>query len=195
MKRHLKKSMAVILLLVIAWLAFVGSSIYRFGYKDRAAKADCIIVLGAAAYGNQPSPVFEERIRHAITLFASGYASMVIFTGGISNGSSHAESKVAATYAIQRGVPAIAIRTETISRTTQQNLAEARKIMRSQGLHSAVIVSDPLHLRRAVMMADDLGIKSFPSATQTSRYQSLKSNLGFLFREMYFYHHYLLTGD
>jgi uncharacterized SAM-binding protein YcdF (DUF218 family) len=56
-------------------------------------------------------------------------------------------------------------------------------------------VSDPLHMKRAMMMADDLDIAAVSSPTPTSRYRSLKTKLGFLLRELYFIHHYSATGD
>ena len=55
-----------LLLLVLVWLLGVAAYIVWVGERDQAAKADVIIVLGAAAYDANPSPVFEERIRHGI---------------------------------------------------------------------------------------------------------------------------------
>jgi uncharacterized SAM-binding protein YcdF (DUF218 family) len=49
-------------------------------------------------------------------------------------------------------------------------------------------------MKRAMMMADDLGIVAVSSPTPTSRYRTLKTKLGFLLRELYFIHHYFATG-
>jgi uncharacterized SAM-binding protein YcdF (DUF218 family) len=186
----------VVLILAIAlagWLTAVGFSIWSFGNEDHAKPSDCAIVLGAAVYGTEPSPVFEERIKHAISLYRAGTVSKIIFTGGFGEGASHAESSVAANYAIRKGVPASAVLTETKSRTTRGNLVEAKALMST--LHTAILVSDPLHMKRAALMAHDLGISAVSSPTPTSRYRSLKSKLGFLVREIYFYHHYRATGN
>ena len=161
---------------------------------DGAAKSDCIVVLGAAVYGEKPSPVFEERIRHGVHLFKEGYAPWILFTGGRGDRATLAESEAAAQFAISNGVPQDSILTEAKSRTTQQNLAEANVLMGARGLKSAVLVSDPLHLFRAAQMAEDLKIEAHLSATPTSRYQSLRSRMGFLIRELYFCHHYWITG-
>jgi uncharacterized SAM-binding protein YcdF (DUF218 family) len=67
--------------------------------------------------------------------------------------------------------------------------------MKTHNLKSAIIVSDPLHMKRAMMMADDLGIEAVSSPTPTTRYRSLRTKLGFLVRELYFVHHYVLTGN
>ncbi len=195
MRRPISKR-RIVLFLAIAmtgWLTAVGYSIWSFGNEDHAKPSDCVIVLGAAVYGAQPSPVFEERIKHGIALYRAGTVSKIIFTGGVGEGASHAESSVAANYAIREGVPASAIFTETKSRTTRENLVEASALMST--LQTAILVSDPLHIKRAALMAHDLGIPAVSSPTPTSRYRSLKSKLGFLFREINFYHHYRVTGN
>jgi len=194
MKRRFLKILTCFAVAILAWLVITGIIIWNFGNQDNARKSDCIIVLGAAAYGEKPSPVFEERINHAIGLFQKGEAPVIIFTGGRGEGGSHAESNVGASFAISHGVNPSSILTETRSTTTQQNLAEAKALMDSANLKSAIIVSDPLHLKRASVMAGDLGIPAVTSPTPTSRYRSLRTRLGFLIREIYFHKHYAVTG-
>ena len=84
--------------------------------------------------------------------------------------------------------------TESRSRTTQQNLAEAKLLMDAHGLRSAILVSDPLHMRRAMWMARELGIAAVSSPTPTTRYRSLKTKLRFLRHELYYWHHYAFSG-
>ena len=72
------------------------------------------------------------------------------------------------------------------------NLKEAKKVIDRQGFTRILIVSDPLHMKRAVTIARDLGINAYPSTTPTSRYRTWRSKLGFLLREAYFYASYLL---
>lgn len=176
------------------WLVAVAGWIVAFGAADRAGPADCAIVLGAAAYGNRPSPVFAERIKHAVELHRSGTVDHLLFTGGRVSVADKSESAVARSYAAAAGVPEAAILTEELSRTTGQNLREAKRVMDAKGLRTAVIVSDPLHLKRAASMAADLGIDAVTSPTPTSRYRSLRVKAGFLAREVFFLHGYWLTG-
>jgi hypothetical protein len=58
-----------------------------------------------------------------------------------------------------------------------------------------LVVSDPLHMRRAMRMAIDLGLDAHPSPTPTSRYRSLTTQLPMLLREVYFSAYYLVTGN
>ena len=188
------KTLGVLILLPLVWLAVLSAAIWSYGAQDQAKPADCAIVLGAAVYGTRPSPVFEERIRHGIALYQTGLVAKLIFTGGCGTGSENAESEVAAAYAIQAGVPAADTFTESRSRTTQQNLAEAKLLMDAHGLRSAILVSDPLHMRRAMWMARELGIAAVSSPTPTTRYRSLKTKLRFLRHELYYWHHYAFSG-
>ncbi|HEY5741174.1 MAG TPA: YdcF family protein [Terrimicrobiaceae bacterium] len=189
--------MTLILFLGLAFLgALLGVLVASMrDLADYAANADCIVVLGAAIRGSSPTPVFEERIRHGVDLYRNGMAAKIVFTGGFGDGQKHSESSVAAAVAGRLGVPVASVLIEEKSRTTRQNLAEALEVMRQNGLHSAIIVSDPLHMKRAMMMAEDLGIEAFSSPTPTTRYRSFRARLVFLIREIYFFHHYLITGD
>ena len=195
MKRGLKIGAVLILFSLIVWLIVVSISIWRFGFTDHSTDSDCAIVLGAAVSGNKPSPVFEERLKHGIALYKQGTVSKLLFTGGTGEGTAYSEGQVGASYAVASGVPASDIFREEVSTTTRENLVEAKRQMDANGLKTAIIVSDPLHLKRAQMMATDLGIDSVASPTPSSRYRSFRTRMGFLVRELYFVHHYKLFGD
>ena len=167
-------------------------SIYNYSLVTEDVKADAAIVLGAAVWGNAPSPVFKERIDHTINLYKNAKVDQLIFTGGVGENDELAESEVAKTYAINHNVPENVIFIETSSKFTFENLIESKKIMSDMGINSVLIVSDPLHMKRAMMMADDLGIKAYSSPTPTSRYKSWHAKLKFLFSETYYYFGYFI---
>ncbi len=186
------RAIALITAGLALWFIIVGISIWRYGALDFATRADCIIVLGAAIRESSPSPVFEERIRHGISLYRDGLAPRMLFTGGIGENQRHSESRVARAFAIQHGVDPAHILIEERSRTTPQNLVEALALMRQHGLNKAIIVSDPLHMRRSIMIADQIGLEAVSSPTPTSRYQSFGTKFQFLLRELYFIHNNFL---
>ncbi|MDL5364352.1 YdcF family protein [Xanthomonas sp. NCPPB 2654] len=176
------------------WLLGVAIYIVWVGDRDQAAPADAIIVLGAAAYDAKPSPVFEERIRHGLDLYQRGYAPTLIFTGGFGgNGARFAESQVARRYALRHDVPDDAILIETVSRTTRQNLIQARELMRAHGLHRAIVVSDPLHMARALRLCRELQIDALASSTPSTRFRSFQTRWRFLVQEVYFFHRDLVA--
>ena len=183
-----------IFIALLAWLLCVTAWIVWVGERDQAAQADAIIVLGAAAYDAKPSPVFEERIRHGLDLYRQGYAPLLIFTGGYGGTAARfSESQVARRYAIKQGVPDEAILIETASRTTRQNLIEARRLMEQRKLHRVIIVSDPLHMARALRLAHELGIDALASSTPSTRFRSFHTSWKFLVQEIYFFHRDLVT--
>lgn len=175
--------------LAVVWLLGVAAWIVWIGDRDQAAPADAIIVLGAAAYDAKPSPVFEERIRHGLDLYQRGYAPVLIFTGGFGGTRARfAESQVARRYALRHGVPEQAILIETASRTTQQNLVQARTLMREHRMRRVIIVSDPLHMARALRLSRRLGIDALASSTPSTRFRSFHTSWRFLLQEVYFFH-------
>lgn len=190
-KRFIKWAVSILLL----WLFYLAYVIATFPAGDLTQySADVAIVLGAAVIRDQPSPVFEERIKHAINLYKSGQVSKLIFTGGFGENQKFAESMVARDYAINQGVLVDDIYMETISHTTTENLSQAMLLLKRASFKSSLIVSDPLHTKRAMMIAKDIGLYANPSATPSSRYKSMKTRIPFILREVYFYHHYLLLG-
>lgn len=177
-------------------IIWVGGYILAAGARDSASEADAIIVLGASILRDgEPSPVFAARLDHGIALYRQQIAPLLVMTGGVGEGAQLSESEVGRRYAIARKVPASAIAIEEISRTTRQNLVEAARILQERRAGDRVVlVSDPYHLYRAGQMAEDLGLQPLLSPTPHTRYRSVKTKLPFLLRELYFVHHYALTG-
>ncbi|MEH2206566.1 MAG: YdcF family protein [Nostoc sp.] len=184
-------TVALISALLLA-IASSASSIYLYGSSNNNIKADAAIVLGAAVWKEEPSPVFRERINHAINLYKNGSVKTIIFTGGVGEINEPAEAIVGKNYAIAQQVKAADILTETQSRTTHQNLKNALEVANARQLTKFLIVSDPLHMKRAVLMARGLGMDAHSSPTPTTRYRSFRSQIEFLSRETYFYLVYLV---
>jgi len=176
----------------LLWFLGVIRQIVSYAAEQDDGPADAAIVLGAAVWDGAPSPVFAARLDHAIALYHQGRVGALIFTGGVGEGDTLAESEVARTYALAQGVPATAIFTETVSHITLTNLTEAKRIVQEQCFDHVLLVSDPLHMKRVVTIARDLGLNAYPSPTPTTRYRTWKTRAGFLLRETYFYTGYLL---
>jgi uncharacterized SAM-binding protein YcdF (DUF218 family) len=154
---------------VVAVAGYATFRIWQQGQTDEQGRpADAIVVLGAAHYGDTPSPVFAARLDHAVELWLDGVAPHLIVTGGEADGDTSAEADVARRYAEDRGVPAAAILAERKGRDTAQSLRNVAAIMRANGLRSALFVSDRTHMLRVLRVAADLGIQAYGSPTATS---------------------------
>jgi uncharacterized SAM-binding protein YcdF (DUF218 family) len=187
MKKRMVKCTALFLAAVILYALFCAGSIVLYAKRDDRAPADCIIVLGAGTNGTTPNAVFRERLHHAVTLYQEGYADTILLTGGYSPGNEHSDAYIAGQYLQSLGIPTEAILLEEQSTITQENLEFAKEIMENEDLSTCILVSDPLHMKRSMMMAKDYEIEAVSSPTLTTRYQTWRSKLPFLARETFFY--------
>ena len=155
---YLLRGIALSILLVLAVFAGNVWQVYRTGNQTlpAAATADAAVVLGAAAWNKQPSPVFLERINHAIALYQSHRVGKIVFTGGTPKKGYMTEAEVGRRYALKQGIPAKNILFENTSRNTYENLRNIKPILRANSVDSIIIVSDPYHLARAQAIARDL---------------------------------------
>jgi uncharacterized SAM-binding protein YcdF (DUF218 family) len=189
----LRKLVLLVFVVLFLSVSLLAKDIYTFSLTRSHTPADAAVVMGATVFRNRPSPVFRERINHAINLYHSGIVQYVIFTGGLAGNDELAESEAARNYAIANGVLAEHILIETKSDTTCLNLVEAKRIMDEYDFDRVLIVSDPLHMKRTMWLAEQIGIQALSSPTPTSRYQSFDRRAGFLLREIYSYGAYLLN--
>jgi uncharacterized SAM-binding protein YcdF (DUF218 family) len=134
---------------------------------------------------------FAERINHALSLYQAKTVKKLIFTGGKGIGEQLSEAEAGKIYALEHGVTEEDIFCGTVSTSTYENLQEAEAIVKREGLGRVLIVSDPLHMRRAMTIAEDIGLKAFSSPTPTTRYNENESRTAILFREVYYYGRYL----
>lgn len=166
-----KKVLIFVLCLVGALLLFVGGTVVqvlRYSFMDNAKPSDAIIVLGAAEYAGRPSPVFQARLDHAYDLYQADLAESIITTGGSQPGEPYSEGEAGQKYLIKKGIPETAIFTEEFSDTTKQNLMRSKEIAQDHELASFILVSDPFHMYRAKLIAEDLGLTVVTSPTRTS---------------------------
>lgn len=189
----MKKIITLILCFILLLVALTAVSIVSYGERDYKTPSDVAIVLGAGTANGEVSPVFRERINHGIWLYENGYADYLIFTGGIGEGNEISDAYIAKKYAVSEAVPEEVIFIEEKSTITEENLEYAKIIMDENSFETAIIVSDPLHMKRAMLMAGDYGIKGCSSPTPTSMYKSLRTKIPFLMREEFFYIGYCIV--
>lgn len=182
LRRHFWRGIKISLLLVLTQAAWCVWQVQHYAGQT-AGRADAAVVLGAAAWDKNPSPVFRERIKHGITLYRSGRVGKLIFTGGTPKAGFMTEAEVGRRYALAQGIPERDILYENTSRDTLQNLLNTRDLLRRNGLDSVIIVSDPHHLARAAAMASYAGLNYQTEATPTSRYHG-RTGLKFMAGEV-----------
>jgi vancomycin permeability regulator SanA len=197
-RRHpVLAGVAFVLLVAVVVVGASALTVWRSAHHDDASEvdhADVILVLGAAQYGGEPSPVFEGRLDHARLLFDQGRAEAVMVLGGKQPGDVSTEADAGRAYLIARGVPAGSVLSSPVGRTTLESLEAAAKRMGRDDMRSAFLVSDPWHNARIERMASDLGIVGHASATWTSAASSEETRFGGYARETFAYLYYRLFG-
>ncbi len=149
----------LLVLLLVGYPAFLGFNIWQQSRVDEVRGADAIVVLGAAQYDGEPSPVFKARLDHALFLYNEDLSDIVIVTGGKAEGDRFTESEAGANYLVARGIPESSLRREAEGRTTLESLEEVGHIASHEGIDTVLLVSDPLHSERIKTMARDLGFE------------------------------------
>jgi vancomycin permeability regulator SanA len=174
MRAMKKKALVAVaaLALVFAYPVWLGYQIWDQSHQDEVHSADAIVVLGAAQYDGDPSPVFQARLDHAAYLYHEDLADTVIVTGGKQKGDRFTEAEAGRTYLVEdRDVPSEAILSEDDGTTTLESLEGVDVIAEGAGIDSILLVSDPLHNERIKRMADDLGFSD--AWTSAANYEEL----------------------
>ncbi|MFD4181766.1 YdcF family protein [Rhodococcus sp. NPDC058514] len=110
-----------------------------------------IVALGAGLYPNGTMrPVLESRMRATLQVAHRYPLSPIIVSGGVpQNGIT--ESRAMRDWLIAHGIPAFRITEEFTSRSTVENARNTNWLLAQRGATSAVVVTSPDHLQRAMV--------------------------------------------
>lgn len=158
---------------MVAYLAVTFVQVWWASRQDQARRAQAIIVLGSAQYNGVPSPDLRARLDHALALWRSHLAPVIVVTGGKEPGDHYTEASAGADYLISKGVPESDILRETSGRDSWQSLSAAADFLRARGDRRVILVSDPFHDERISLMSKELGLTPFVSPTRTSPIRGL----------------------
>jgi uncharacterized SAM-binding protein YcdF (DUF218 family) len=174
---------ALVLVVLLAYPAWLGWQIWRQSLADENRTADAIVVLGAAQYDGDPSPIFQARLDQAAYLFNEGFSQTVIVTGGKLPGDRFTEAEAGEMYlSEQKGVAADRILGETEGSTTLESMEAVKGLADDQGISSVLLVSDPMHSERIKRIALDLGFEE--AYTSPANYLYLNRSFATKFKEL-----------
>jgi uncharacterized SAM-binding protein YcdF (DUF218 family) len=168
---------------LLLFFGITGSRILRAAGESPASKADVIIVFGAAEYSGHPSPVYRARLDHGFELFEKGLAPVVITTGGAAQDPEFSEGGVGRDYLLRRGVPEEALIAETQGSDTAQSASRVANIMRVNGMHSCIAVSDVYHVFRIRALLEHEGVQVELAPRQESRPRHVWDRFAAVMRE------------
>jgi uncharacterized SAM-binding protein YcdF (DUF218 family) len=164
------------------------------GQRDEARDSGAAVVLGAAQWNGDPSPVLQARLDHALDLYHRGLVKRIILTGGVGAGDRLSEAAVGRQYLLDRQVSPDVLLLDERSTTTWENLQNAADLARANGIDTVVLVSDPFHMLRSLKMAHDLGLSAYGSPTRSSPISGNRAEeTRFVVREIWAYLVYLFA--
>ena len=143
-----KRSVAAVAILMSVGMMACLLATWRIGYfldaSEPPARANAIVVLGGDGDGFM-------RTRHALDLYAAGYAPMVAFSGGtrVKAGLARSNAQIAAAMAGQLGLPQDATVVMPDSYSTRDEAVALEQLARERGWTSVIVVTDRFHTRRA----------------------------------------------
>ena len=179
--------LAALLVFALAWVGVLYWLISRQAEQDESQPAEAIVVFGAAEYAGHPSPVYRARLDHAYTLFVQGMAPLIVTTGGGAQDPRFTEGGVGRDYLAALGVPDRNIIAETQGSDTSQSAARVANILRTNGLHTCLAVSDSYHMFRVKQMLKREGIMAYASPRPDSHLPSRWERIRLKLREVMSY--------
>ena len=134
------------------------------GRSHGKERFDVIVVLGAAVgAGGGPSAALRRRVAEGVRRLEAGAAPVLLLSGG-KGGDIPAEAEVMGGLALAAGVAEDCLVLETDSRSTLENARCSARIMGARGWTKALVVTDAVHLPRALMAFRALGIDATGAA-------------------------------
>lgn len=162
----------IIILLVIIFLInlYVVQITKKQIITNEEAKSlsniDCIIVLGAGIWGDNPSPMLEDRLNEAISLHKNNVSAKIIMSGDHSR-KEYDEVNVMKEYAIEKGVPSDAIFMDHAGFSSYESIYRLKEIFKAQ---KVVIVTQKYHLYRALYIANQFDIEAYGVNSDQRKY-------------------------
>ena len=132
----------------------------------KLSNIDCIIVLGAGIWNNEPSPMLEDRLLEGINLYKNNVSNKIIMSGDHGR-AEYDEVNIMKNYAIERGVKSEDIFMDHAGFSTYETMYRAKEIFKAK---KVVIVTQNYHMYRALYDAKKLGLDAYGVCSDPRQY-------------------------
>lgn len=136
-----KVFIAFLIIIIIFITAVIGVNLYVvLSSKNRIIVSsnieeieniDCIIVLGAGIWGDEPSPMLKDRLDVAIDLYKKGVAPKIIMSGDHGK-ENYDEVNIMKSYAINAGIPSEDIFMDHAGFSTYETIYRTKEIFKAK---------------------------------------------------------------
>lgn len=192
--RWIRRIITVIVILALIGPAYGISQVWRAANNPVVRQADVIVVLGTAQLNGKPGDALEARLVEAQRIYKLGYAPSIITVGAGAPGDRTTEAASGKYWLRNKGVPSKKITAIEEGRDTLASTKAYAAVMKKRYVSDVIIVTDPFHCARAIIMANDQGVLGTCSPVQTGPNTLDNSGYRYLLREAAAYLAYITVG-
>ena len=164
-RRRRRWIVGIAVLVPVAYVLFTFTEVWWASRADFTGRSDAVVVLGAAQYDGEPSPVLEARLDHAFEMWDGGRAPHIVLTGAKREGDRFTEAYAGFRYLRAKGVPEEDLTIVADGTSTWESLAASRRVLDRLGVEQVVLVSDRYHSARLTGIANEVGLDAEVSPT------------------------------
>ena len=147
-------------------VAKTKSKILSTEQANELENVDCILILGAGIWGENPSPMLEDRLLQGIELYKNGVSTKIIMSGD--HGSdNYDEVNVMKRFAIEKGVKSEDIFMDHAGFSTYDSIYRAKEVFKVKKM---VVVSQKFHLYRALYISNALDVEAYGVMAEPTKY-------------------------
>jgi len=190
----IRRVIAAIVLVIIAVPLYAVAVTWHAANNPLIRNGDVIVVLGAAQLDGRPGEVLQARLDEAKRIYDLGLAPRIITVGAGAPGDRTTEAASGKYWLTTNGVKSKNVTALEVGRDTWVSTENYVKFMKSKKMKDVIIVTDPFHCRRAMTMANDLGVVATCSPVQTGPNSLDNSGKRYLIRETGAYLSYVSLG-
>ena len=173
MKKVLKYGTIAIIIMVTIIIGInlyvkisTNKQIVKEANYTKLSNIDCVIVLGAGIWNNEPSPMLEDRLLEGINLYKNHVSNKIIMSGDHGR-AEYDEVNIMKNYAIERGVKSEDIFMDHAGFSTYESIYRAKEIFKAKRI---VIVTQKYHLYRALYIAKQLDLEAYGVGADPRQY-------------------------
>ena len=168
MNKTLKRIIiGMIVILLIVFIVLLGINFFvtattskKILTEEQARElenVDCILILGAGIWGQNPSPMLEDRLLQGISLYQEGVSHKIIMSGDHGR-DNYDEVNVMKRFAIEKNVKSEDIFMDHAGFSTYDSMHRAKDVFEAKKI---VIVTQKYHMYRAIYVAEQLGLEAY----------------------------------
>ncbi len=157
--RLLRRTITAAVVAVVVTIGATAAWVTLNALREDTSPSDGIVVLGAAQFNGTPSPVLQNRLDRAYSLYLAHVAGFIVTVGGSQPGDVYTEATAGRLYLHRLGIPESHLKGIRTGSDTYNSLTAVATWAHAHGWRTVTVVTDRCHEARASAMLASLGFK------------------------------------